>query len=127
MNRKVDGMLSELLIYSNDKFRVRKIVEDLEKELIEIEKVKNNAYRERNELVALISKLFPAYKTRHPEDEEWEDDWRWIIVIDLPTGQVSWHIHDDEISLFSHLQEGVNSWDGHDNKEKYKRIRRFKP
>jgi hypothetical protein len=90
-------------------------------------KAKDLAYSERNKLVSLLSKLFPASLERHPEeDKTWEDDWRWIVFIQLPTGQVSWHIHDSELPLFDHLprEQGVK-WDGHTNDEKWDRVSKF--
>ncbi len=86
------------------------------------------AYSERNQLVGALSKLFPASLERHPIDEEWEDDWRWIVFIDLPAGQVSWHIHDDELDLFDHLPRSAGRlWDGHGTEEKYSRLAALTP
>jgi len=85
---------------------------------------KDGAYAERNKLVAALSKLFPASLERHEEsDKTWEDDWRWIVFINLPTGQVSWHIHDSELPLFDHLYRICGRvWDGHTTEEKYRRL-----
>ncbi len=84
---------------------------------------KDNAYKERNMLVCALTKLFPAYLARHDEnDESWEGDWMWIVYIDLPTGQVSWHIHDSERNLFNHLEVKENNWDGHNTERKYQRL-----
>ncbi|MCK9513700.1 MAG: hypothetical protein M0R28_21085 [Pigmentiphaga sp.] len=85
---------------------------------------KDLAYTERNQLVAALTKLFPASLERHPEaDTEWEDDWRWIVFIDLPAGQASWHIHDSELENFEHLPKNVGrKWDGHTTAEKYTRL-----
>ncbi len=84
---------------------------------------KDRAYRERDMLVCALSKLFPAYLARHSEeDTSWENDWRWIVYIDLPTGQVSWHIHDSEREMFNHLEVRENNWDGHTTEEKYRRL-----
>lgn len=94
----------------------------LEEEKLEAEASKNNAYHERNILVCALTKLFPAYLARHSDEEEWEDDWRWIVYIDLPTGQVSWHIHDSERNLFDHLEIKENKWDGHNTERKYERL-----
>lgn len=96
----------------------------------ELEKAKNTAYKERNALVLLLSKIFPSWLGRHPaEDKDWEDDWRWIVFIMLPTGQCSWHIHDSEWQDFAnHLDEvKENKWDGHSTEEKYQRIERYQP
>ena len=91
------------------------------------EEAKNNAYRERDMLVCALSKLFPSYLARHDEsDTSWEDEWRWIVFIDLPTWQVSWHIHDSERDMFNHLEVKENNWDGHSTDEKYRRLQAIK-
>lgn len=94
-----------------------------------LEGQKDGAYAERDKLVALISKVFPAHLERHPdEDKEWENDWRWIVMIQLPTGQASWHIHDSELPMFDHLKrESGHSWDGHTTEQKYARLAAIAP
>jgi len=88
-----------------------------------LEAQKDSAYAERNKLVALISKIFPSCLGRHEdEDLSWEDDWRWIVYVNLPTGQCSWHIHDSDLPLFSHLEQQDVKWDGHTTEEKYRRV-----
>lgn len=87
---------------------------------------KDSAYHERNQLVRALSKLFPSWTSRHPEeDENWDKDWRWIVFIQLPTGQVSWHIHDSEYTMFSSLPTKENCWDGHSTEEKYERLNKL--
>ena len=89
----------------------------------EEEKAKDQAYWERNQLVAVLSKLFPAHRAIHPtEDTDWEDDWRTIICIHTPAGQATWHIHSSETKYFEHLPIGDEHWDGHTTEEKYKRL-----
>jgi len=91
-------------------------------------------YSERNRLVSALSKLFESHLCRHPNsDTSWEDNWRNIVCIHLPTGQATWHIHDDDLLLFAHLvqQDEVrgatpNHWDGHTTEEKYKRLAALK-
>jgi len=85
---------------------------------------KHGAYAERNNLVAALSKLFPASLERHPdEDTSWDDEWRWVVYIDLPSGQVSWHIRDSEVTQFDHLKRFQGrKWDGHTTPEKYARL-----
>ena len=89
-----------------------------------VERQKDGAYSERNRLVAALSKLLPSWLERHPdEDTEWEDDWRWIVFIDPPSGQMCWHIHDSELPLFKHLAPSdAGEWDGHTTDEKYERL-----
>ncbi len=93
-------------------------------EIARAEGAKDTAYKERNALVNALCKLFPASLERHPDsDTAWEDDWRWIVFIDLPTGQATWHIHDSEVPAFSHLPRGAGrTWDGHTTEEKYRRL-----
>ena len=40
--------------------------------------------------------------------------------------QLSWHIHDAEISMFDHLTYKEFQWDGHSNEDKYRRLRLLK-
>ena len=103
---------------------------------------KDQAYWERNQLVSALSKIYPAWLERHPvDDTAWEDDWRWIVFIEIPTEeleqkyvqggflvkhkrQLSWHIHDSEYANFAHLKSRTgHSWDGHTTEEKYRRLR----
>lgn len=86
-----------------------------------LEQQKDGAYHERDQVVAALSKCFPAWLSRH-EGGEWDDDWRNIVFLGLPTGQASWHIHDSELPLFAHLQRGAETWDGHTTEEKYRRL-----
>ena len=87
---------------------------------------KDGAYDERNRLVALLASVYPSVLARHPEeDAEWEDDWRWIVFITLPTGQATWHLHDSQLELFDHVARSDNpGWDGHTTEEKYERVAR---
>jgi len=55
-------------------------------------------------------------------DPDWNADWHNVVYIDLPTGQVSWRIHDSELPVFSHLPRYTGKWDGHTSAEKTARI-----
>lgn len=89
-----------------------------------LKSVADNAYSERNKLVAFLSRLYPSYLAKHEvEDTSWDDDWRNIVVVESLKGQLSWHIHDTELSLFEHLEYNENyKWDGHTTEEKYARL-----
>ena len=89
-----------------------------------LEEQKDGAYAERNKLVALLSKVLPASIEQHvmKEGEQWDDDWRTVVFIGLPTGQATWHIHRQEEWMFQHLEPSGNIWDGHTTEEKYKRL-----
>ena len=96
---------------------------DIELELEKIYQDKQQAYRERNKLVCALSKIFPAHLCHHETDDEtWDPEWMWIVRIDLPTGQASWHLKRGELKDFKHLEIKDNDWDGHDTEEKYRRL-----
>lgn len=88
------------------------------------EVLRDLAYGERARLVALLAACFSSSLERHPEnDAAWEPGWRWVVFVDLPTGQVTWHIHDSELPLFNHVARGRGwTWDGHTDAEKYLRL-----
>lgn len=116
-------IVMEVLLHRASKTRAR---------LYDLELAKNNAYEERNRclvLLAALARLIPGWKVgraeHDPADEEWEDDWRCILVVDSPAGQMTWHFHDDERPLLEDLpllEDHV--WDGHSTDEKYRRVSR---
>ena len=85
----------------------------------------NSVYAERNKLVCALSKLFPS-GIKKTVINGWDEAWHNCVYIDLPTGQVSWHIHDREIKQFSHLGPYKGEWDGHSTHEKYRRLDELK-
>lgn len=87
--------------------------------------ITDGVYRERNQLIAALSKLFPSWVGIHEGSApgSWDKEWLNVVYIELPTGQVSWHIHNSEVGLFSHLKEcPPRKWDGHTMQEKYDRL-----
>ena len=81
----------------------------------------DNAYRERNQLVALLSTLFPSGKAK-TAIEGWDEAWHGCVYIDFPWGQASWHYHADDDWMFAHLPPYNKAWDGHTTKAKYAAI-----
>ena len=112
------------LMIANEQIEALQKAKDGKDELITaIRQHKDEAYAERDKVVALLSKCFPSHLCRHPDaDLTWDNDWRWIVCIHLPTGQATWHIHDSEKPDFEHLQVEDNHWDGHNTEEKYRRL-----
>lgn len=87
-------------------------------------------YRERDAVVAALAECARRLGWRvgrASQQGEWEEDWRQIVLIDLPTGQASWHFHDSESDLFRHLPFYLGQWDGHTTPEKYARLRALIP
>lgn len=92
---------------------------------------KDAAYAERNKCVAAIvivavKKGWATGLALHSRDDAlWDEEWRNIVWIELPTGQVTWHIHDRELPMFTALQLKQCDWfkwDGHSTQEKYDRL-----
>lgn len=85
------------------------------------------AYVERNRLVAALARIFPAWLADHRDiqGEKWDPEWRTVVFIDGPTGQLSWHLHDSDVPLFEGLPRSQNTWDGHTSAEKYERVARI--
>jgi hypothetical protein len=87
------------------------------------------AFRERDALVVVLSKLWPAHLMRSSDnDPSYGPDWQWVVCIHSPGGQVSWRINDSALSFYAHLERlHENHWDGHNTKEKYARLAAIKP
>jgi hypothetical protein len=81
----------------------------------------DNAYRERNQLVALLSTCFSSGKAK-TAIEGWDEAWHGCVYIDFPWGQASWHYHVDDGWMFEHLPPYQGAWDGHATEEKYAAI-----
>ena len=92
---------------------------------------KNQAYSERNKVVAALAKLVVAISGddhyKHlaagvKTDLDAEPGWSTVVFIDYPTGQVSWHFSDEERHLLASLPFYKGEWDGHSTEEKYRRL-----
>jgi hypothetical protein len=92
---------------------------------------KDKAYAERNLCVALVACIarWHGYtvgiKTHPQDDPEWDPEWMHILFIDLPTGQVSWHLHISEVENFPDIPVYQGTWDGHTTEEKYDRVKKL--
>lgn len=108
---------------------VNEIVKVMQDRIDQLAQSQTDAYAERDRLVAALSHLFPSYLTKHPEAEGWDEEWRNIVVLNIPDPkirygslQLSWHIHASELPWFEHLKFEENHWDGHTVAEKYARL-----
>jgi hypothetical protein len=81
------------------------------------ESTPDEAYYDRNLCVQAMLKMAQklGFITGLKEDPEWP-----ILYIDLPTGQVSWHIPKQEI--LTDFPEYNEKWDGHNLQEKRRRL-----
>lgn len=83
-----------------------------------------SVYTERNKVLSLCTAmaLGLGFYAGIGLDKDGEPGWQHVVYIELPSGQVSWHVPDTEIYLFSHLGEYVLPYDHHTTEEKYKRV-----
>jgi hypothetical protein len=77
-----------------------------------------DVYRERARLVAFLAACYPAEIVPADDEPGW-----WLVFASTPTGQMSWHIADDDLELFAHLPAATGvAWDGHSTEVKYERL-----
>jgi len=82
----------------------------------------NDAYYDRNQTVLAFAKL--ADDVGYPVGVLPSDDDGWfVLLIDLPQGQVSWHIPGEE--LVGVWYPYCGKWDGHDLQEKRARMNKY--
>lgn len=73
---------------------------------------KSTAYTERMIAVRLlVLKSGLNYGVKKDDNESWDDDWRNVVYIDLPEGQVSWHIAPHDLHLFDDFPQYTGKWD----------------
>lgn len=99
-------------------YYTQRLLESAENALQEMQELKNQAYWERGQLVAMLTRFYPA----HIVNATGKDDWP-TIVIDTPQGQLSWHVPKEELSYYVKLPvQQESDWDGHTTEEKYERL-----
>jgi hypothetical protein len=102
-------------------------LKEVDRHIVELRSSKDFAYWERNQLVNSLAKL--AHVCGHPVwigahvGEDWDAEWRNIVFIHVPRGQLSWHIHDNDLTEFAWIKDrDLAPWDGHTTPEKYRRL-----
>ena len=95
---------------------------------------KDTAYSERNRLAVALARVglvlgWRAGVGTHQDvpGQQWDADWRTLLFIDTPAGQVSWHLHDSERYLVASLPKYPGTWDGHTTAQKWERLERVGP
>lgn len=79
----------------------------------------NGGWASRNELVRLVVRdaRLVGFRAGYATDPDGHEGFRSVAWVELPTGQVSWHLPD-----FPHETDPSWVWDGHTRKEKADRI-----
>lgn len=99
-------------------------IDNLRDQLYHAFQSKDNAYRERNYVVAALARVFPS-GIRPTKIEGWDPEWENCVYIDLPTGQISYHYHLDDSDLFIRLPDYLHPFDHHDKKTVHQRLFRL--
>lgn len=94
--------------------RMRGVRGDLLRQILREVEAADTDYERREDLVwdavSLARALgYPAGVRIDPDAPEWP-----VVLIELPTGQVTWH-----------MPQHPTPWDGHDTEEKYRRCRAY--
>ncbi|MFE5871629.1 hypothetical protein ACFQ6V_23695 [Streptomyces roseifaciens] len=96
--------------------------EQLRQQLTAVEAERDAVYRERAHLIAHLAALHPSHiGYTDPNAPDWA-----VVIIEAPTGQLSWHIAERDLPLFEHVEPTnriCRGWDGHTTEEKYERLR----
>ncbi|MGW3153743.1 hypothetical protein [Streptomyces sp. NPDC001089] len=81
-----------------------------------------DVYTERAHLLAVLAALFGGvFSYTDPLTPGWP-----VLYIESPTGQLSWHIHPDNVWLFPRVPVVEDyPWDRHTTRAKYKRVRQL--
>ena len=76
----------------------------------------NSAYTQRMIAVRMLAVMSGCnYGLGKDDNEDWDDEWRTVVYIDLPQGQVSWHIAPHDLHLFDDFPQYKGKWDGNSN------------
>ncbi|MEV5140351.1 hypothetical protein AB0K71_05920 [Streptomyces syringium] len=97
-------------------------MEQLRQQLAAVEAERDAVYRERAHLIAHLAALHPSH-IGHTDPNA--PDWA-VVIIETPSGQLSWHIAERDLDLVEHVMPTnriCRGWDGHTTDEKYERIR----
>lgn len=98
---------------------VRDVNTEVRYEIHEAQNAKEAAYTERARLVAYLARTMPSSL----EVADPSPGFEYVVYIDSPAGQLSWHVADTDLYLFRGV--AVNQgrkWDGSDTDEKYARL-----
>ncbi len=118
----------ELQDLSNKVILAEQRIEELAKASDESGVVSPDAvYRERNMCIAGLARLaircgYRAGRIEYEADDGSDEKFQHVVIVELPTGQVSWHVKDRELKYFRFLPIHEAPRQANSKEEKYKRI-----
>lgn len=88
----------------------------------------NDLYEERARVALALARsaLALGLKAGFALDPQEGPEWP-VLFIDLPTGQVSWHLTAAQRAVASDIGDYDGEWDGHTTEEKYRRLDAWRP
>lgn len=114
--------LSGVLVYE----AMQEELQRLEDRAVEFQNAKNTAYRQRNEAALGMARMAMALGMPVGVlEDKTRAGFPYLLYIDLPTGQVSWHFMAMDRDLLSPFQKYEREWDGHDDDERSRRLISF--
>lgn len=100
----------------------RKGLRKLEGQVAELKLQRNASYRERNILAGLLVKLLPGSGTGIDPAIPEGKNYRHVVFLELPAGQVSFHCRDADFQLLKHLPAYGRPFDGHSKIQAIERL-----
>jgi hypothetical protein len=80
-----------------------------------------DVYRERNAVVFAFAWTAAQLGWRVGTLEDPADPWP-VVMIDAPTGQLSWHVPEQDLPDWLADKPYLGQWDGHTTGQKYERL-----
>ncbi len=114
----------EMYAKSLDEARAR--ISELETALVSAEHGRSSTHSERNHLVILAAHMARMLGWRAGVGTHGGDivaGFGEVVRIDTPVGQLSWHIHDTQLTWLENLPPYDAPWDGTTRERKYELIR----
>jgi hypothetical protein len=121
LERQMDAVFQDAMLHGIGVARVHLDDFVATDRIKELERDRDGAYLERNQLVALLASVYPS-GIKRTAIEGWHEDWHGCVYVDFPWGQASWHYHVSQADLFAHLPPYQGQWDGHSTEAKYTAI-----
>lgn len=95
----------------------------MSKQKVEICAELANAFRMRDELIVLLTHKWHSHLMNRAEADR--ADFPFLVCIESPEGELYYHISEDNIELFSHLQFQPTHWDGSSTTTRTDRVARL--
>lgn len=83
-------------------------------------------FMQRDELLSLLSKLYPAHLMDRSPDDKSPAGWPKLLCIHSPKGPLLYHLDPKNLDMFGHLSTVSYHWDGKPWQERSARIKAWR-